>query len=34
MKKNYKIAFILPEISGTVAAVGYRGKMFYLSDLF
>jgi hypothetical protein len=33
MKINYKKFFVGQKKSGKVYGVGYRGKMFYLSDL-
>ena len=33
MKKNYKKCFFCNTKRGRVIGVGYRGKMFYLSDL-
>jgi hypothetical protein len=33
MKKNYKKCFFCGKKRGRVSDVGYRGKMFYLSDL-
>ncbi|AHM82152.1 hypothetical protein CSC40_4119 [Klebsiella pneumoniae] len=33
MKKNYKKCFIRERKKSKVIRVGYRGKMFYLSDL-